>query len=110
MLAQELFEQALHINDPWFIKDIEFDVNSKRLDVHIDFHKGSVFYYESKEDNVQGDFKAYDTQVKEWRHLNFFEHECYLHARVPRIKITKEKVRLITPPLVRPQQWVYITL
>ncbi|NPV00917.1 MAG: ISL3 family transposase [Brevinematales bacterium] len=30
--------------------------------------------------------KAYDTVDKTWRHLNFFEHECYLHARVPRIK------------------------
>jgi len=77
---------------------MEFDPNSKRLDGHIDFHKGSVFYYESKEDEVQGNFKAYDTQVKEWRNLNFFEHECYLHARVPRIKITKEKIRLIKPP------------
>lgn len=98
MLPQQLFEQALHITNPWFIKDIEFDPNSKRLDIHIDFYKGSVFHYESKEDKVQGGFKAYDTQVKEWRHLNFFEHECYLHARVPRIKITKEKIRLIKPP------------
>ena len=98
MLPQELFEQALHISDPWFIKDIEFDPTSKRLDVYIDFHKGSLFYYENKDDNEQGNFKAYDTQVKEWRHLNFFEHECYLHARVPRIKITKEKIRLIKPP------------
>ncbi len=39
MLTQQLFEQALHIQAPWFIKDIEFEANSKRLDIHIDFHK-----------------------------------------------------------------------
>ena len=81
MLTQQLFEQALHIQSPWFIKDIEFEPKSKRLDIHIDFHKGSTFHYECKEVNITGDFKAYDTQVKQWRHLNFFEHECYLHAR-----------------------------
>ena len=98
MLTQQLFEEALHIQNPWFIKDIQFDSKNKRLDIHIDFHKGSVFHYESKESNINGDFKAYDTQLKQWRHLNFFEHECYLHARVPRIKIDKKSIRLIQPP------------
>ncbi len=98
MLPQQLFEQALHIQNPWFIKDIQFDLEKKRLDIHIDFHKGSVFHYESKEDEIEGAFKAYDTQLKQWRHLNFFEHECYLHARVPRIKIDEKRIRLIQAP------------
>ena len=44
-----------------------------------------------------GQYKAYDTIEKEWRHLNFFEHECYLHARVPRIKTPDNKIHLIMP-------------
>ena len=98
MLTKPLFELALNIQDPWFIKDIQFDSENKRLDIHIDFHKGSVFHYESAKDNINGEFKAYDTQEKQWRHLNFFEHECYLHARVPRVKIHGNNVRLIDPP------------
>jgi transposase len=43
-------------------------------------------------------YKAYDTVQKTWRHLNFFEHECHLHARVPRIKRDDGKVRLIPTP------------
>jgi hypothetical protein len=31
-------------------------------------------------------YTAYDTKAKTYRHMNFFEHECYLHVRVPRIK------------------------
>ncbi len=27
---------------------------------------------------------THDTEFKDWRHLNFFQHETYLHARVPR--------------------------
>ena len=98
MLTKQLFELALHIQDPWYIIDIQFDSEKKRLDIHIDFHKGSLFHYESPEENINGDFKAYDTQLKQWRHLNFFEHECYLHARVPRIKTDTGKIRLINPP------------
>ncbi len=98
MLTNQLFETALNIHDPWFIKDIQFDSEKKRLDIHIDFHKGSVFHYDSQEDNINGDFKAYDTQEKQWRHLNFFEHECYLNARVPRVNISGTVKRLIAPP------------
>ena len=98
MFTQQLFELALNIQEPWCIKDIQFDVEKKRLDIHIDFHKGSVFHYESTDENINGDFKAYDTVDKKWRHLNFFEHECYLHARVPRLDISETTKRLIEPP------------
>ena len=37
MLTKQLFELALNIQDPWHIKDIQFDSENKRLDIHIDF-------------------------------------------------------------------------
>ena len=40
---------------------------------------------------------AYDTVEKRWRHLNFFQHECYLIARVPRIKNKAGKIQTYTP-------------
>ncbi len=98
MFTQPLFELALHIKEPWYIKDIQFDIENKRLDIHLDFHKGSVFHYESEKENIKGDFKVYDTVDKQWRHLNFFEHECYLPARVPRVDINETVKRLIDPP------------
>ncbi len=42
--------------------------------------------------------KVHDTENKRWQHLNFFEHKCYLHARVPRIKLLNGKVRTIQVP------------
>lgn len=98
MFTQQLFELALNIQDPWYIKDIQFSVESKRLDIHIDFHKGAMFHYESEKESIKGDFKVYDTVPKQWRHLNFFEHECYLHARVPRVDVNEAVKRLIDPP------------
>jgi transposase len=98
MFTQELFELALNIQDPWYIKDIQFKAEQKRLDIHIDFRKGSIFHYESAQENIKGDFKVYDTVEKQWRHLNFFQHECYLHARVPRLDVTDTVKRLINVP------------
>ena len=40
---QELFEMALNVTDPWYIKDLKFDSEAKRLDIYIDFKKGSIF-------------------------------------------------------------------
>jgi transposase len=45
-----------------------------------------------------GEFNAYDTKRNQWRHLNFFQHECYLHRRVPRIKPAENKIEIISTP------------
>ena len=94
-MMNSLFQQALHISDPWFIKAIDFDNEAKRLDIQIDFKRGAKF---SPSDEPKQSYTAYDSIGKTWRHLNFFEYECHLHARVPRVKNGDGKVRLISPP------------
>ena len=98
-MTKELFQMALNVTDPWFVKELNFDIEAKRLDVYIDFKKGSTFDYidESEALNEVG-CKVYDTKNKTWKHLNFFEHECYLHARVPRVKLDNGKVKSIVAP------------
>ena len=95
MDMREIFSKALGIDKPWSIIDVNFDVKAKRLDIKIDFPKGTTFPFEHN-GNIS-EYKAYDTVEKEWRHLNFFEHECYLQARVPRIKTPDNKTHLIMP-------------
>jgi transposase len=96
MFDTELFEAALGIQSPWFIERIEFDVEGKRLDVHLNFKRGSSF--PSKLDGFPDLYKVKDTKVKTWRHLNFFEHECYLHCRTPRLDLGDGKTERISPP------------
>ena len=45
--------------------------------------------------------KAFDTVEKTWRHLNFFQHEAYLTARVPRTKCDKCGTHLVNVPWAR---------
>jgi hypothetical protein len=34
---EDLFKLALNLQPPWYIASIEFDLEGKRLDIHIDF-------------------------------------------------------------------------
>lgn len=94
--SNKIFEAALAIHIPWFINNIQFDADSKRLDIYIDFKPGSIF--PSTKSDYPDEYKVKDTLKKTWRHLNFFEHECKLHCRTPRIDLGKNKTELISPP------------
>ena len=95
---EQLFKMALGIEDPWYVNSVDFDEKLEILTIKLDFKKGSKFFYEDKEAGISGKFGAYDTVIKRWRHLNFFQHECFLEARVPRIETGKGKPRLIETP------------
>ena len=99
MLTQkDLFAKALLVEKPWFVHDINFDQNAGKLEIWIDFERGSSFYYEDKELGIEGHFKAYDTTEKTWRHLNFFQYQCYLHAWIPRVDLGNGKIRQVQAP------------
>lgn len=98
MTTEQLFAHALMVQSPWFIKEIKFDQSQGQLDIFIDFQRGAQFEFQDKELNVSGKFKAYDTSEKTWRHLNFFQYRCYLHAKIPRLDLGGGKVRQVTAP------------
>lgn len=82
MNPESLFGIALGITPPWEVEGIEFSKENKRLDIKIGFQRGATFPCP-----VCGSpAPAYDTTEKTWRHLNFFQYEAYLTARVPRVK------------------------
>ena len=94
MLSNErLFELALNLQEPWYVKRIEFNTAAGELHMHIDFRKGSLFPCQVCGEPV----KVHDTIEQTWRHLNFFQYECLLHAKVPRVDIGNGKVRLVSP-------------
>ena len=97
--SAHLFSMALCINSPWKVTEVKFskEATNKELHIEIDFERGAKFADET------GDLcSVFDVKKKTWRHLNFFEHKCYLHCRVPRIKTTGGKVKLIDIPWARP--------
>lgn len=98
MRDTQLFQQALALTDPWRVTRSEFDRIRSRLDLYLDFTPGGTF--PCPECGAAG-CKAHDTEEKTWRHLNFFQHEAYLHARVPRVRCAQCGVRLVQVPWAR---------
>lgn len=92
-MQKQLFETALGIGKPWFVRDVEFDPASKVLTIDIDFAAGTRF----AAPGVEGVHPVHDTQSKRLRHLNFFQHECFLQVRTPRVKLPDGRVVLVEP-------------
>lgn len=95
----ELFQAALGIAEPWRVIDAMFAPKKGRLNLYLDFPRGTRFAC------PEGDADAcpvHDTESKSWRHLDFFEHQAYLHARVPRIVCPVHGTRQVSVPWSRP--------
>lgn len=98
MELTELFTVALGLQDPWQIEHIEFTGTGtdRTLHLYIGHERGQKFIYKGRE------YPVYDHQERTWRHLNFFEHECYLHAKVPRVRTDSGSVKLVEVPWAKP--------
>ncbi|HSD97547.1 MAG TPA: ISL3 family transposase [Sulfuricaulis sp.] len=92
-MNDRLFETALGIAEPWHVTSVDLDATAKTLTIGIDFTAGSRFAVAGE----SGVHPVHDTVSKRYRHLNFFQHECYLEVRVPRVKLSGGAVRQVEP-------------
>jgi transposase len=89
----------LGLQSPWEIKEVRFESitpSERELHIYIDFERGYKFTARTGEQSA-----AYDTEERLWRHLNFFQHRCYLHARVPRVKDSEGGIHTVEVPWAR---------
>ena len=96
-----LFTAALGLSGPWRVVRTEFDVEGTQLDLYLDFERGARFACPAK-DCAQGGCPLHDTTDKTWRHLDFFQHKAFLHARLPRVRCPEHGVRQVSVPWARP--------
>ena len=92
-MTAKVFEAALGIGDPWSVASVDLDEAAKVLTVLIDFKPGSRFAVSGHE----GVHPVHDTVTKSYRHMNFFQHECVLQVRTPRVTLPNGSVRLVEP-------------
>jgi hypothetical protein len=72
---------------------VEFDEAAKVRTVLVDFKPGTRFAISGYE----GVHPVHDKVTKTYRHLNFFQHECHLQVRTPRVTLPSGSVRLVEP-------------
>jgi transposase len=91
---EQLFKMALGLGDQWILDKVEFvpEGSSRVLHLHLSHAKGVRFTHQGKEHPI------YDHQTRKWRHLDFFQHECFLHAEVPRVKTEEGNTELVDVP------------
>ena len=99
MRDTNLLQLALGLTPPWAVTRGDFDREARRLDIHLDFPRGSRFRCP---ECGAADCPAYDTEQMQWRHLNFFQHQAWLHARVPRVRCPNCGIKKIVVPWARP--------
>jgi transposase len=93
-MTGKLFETALGISTPWYVVATNFNAQARTLTIEVDFAAGSRFPVAG----VDGEHPVHDTVSKRYRHLNFFQHECFLEVRVPRVRLPDGAVRQVEPP------------
>ena len=101
MEQQDVFALALGLaGTPWQVVEVRFDPVLKRLDLDLDFPPGSRFPHPETGQAAP----VYDTEPRSWRHLNFFQFECYVNAHVPRVDGGPGAgVKRVAVPWARPQ-------
>jgi len=96
----DLFTMALGLTSPWSVSKAEFltnNSNEKELHLWISFESG--FKFTCPDGSTSS---AYDTLDKTWRHLNFFQHRCYIHCHVARVKYGNHKICMVEVPWAHP--------
>lgn len=99
MNSDALFGMALGLQTPWIMKEVLFESDAqggKTLHLHIGFAPGTKFADESG-----ALCPVHDTVVRQWQHLHFFEHRCFLHCAVPRIRTARGRVVTVAVPWAR---------
>jgi transposase len=92
-VPNQLFQSALGIASPWYVNGVEFDAGRRKLTIGIDFCAGARFPVAGSDAVLP----VHDTVIKRLRHLNFFQHECFLEVGTPRVKLPDGGVVLVEP-------------
>jgi len=107
MDSNTLFTAALELaGTPWKVTESRFEGSPPKLELDLDFDRGSRFCcpqcVEAGRAEPEALCPVHDTTTKQWRHMDFFQYQCLLSARVPRVKCADHGVLQASVPWARP--------
>ena len=86
MRGTDHLQLAFGITPPWFVASSDFDTARRRLDIGVDFKARSRFA--CPDCNADSSPRARHSR-EVGRHIDFFQHQAFLTARVPRATCSK---------------------
>lgn len=80
--VETLFTAALGLQTPWAVREVELNTAKRRIDFEVtcDAKRLACPACGAEEQGI------HDRVRRDWRHLDFFQFEAWLHADVPRVK------------------------
>jgi len=97
MTPEVLFTAALQLEAGWKVTECRFEGEPRQLRLKLDFEEGKRFGCPQCGKLCP----THDTSTKRWRHLNFFQYERLLEARVPRSNCPEHGVQSVAVPWAR---------
>jgi len=99
MDADNVLALGLGVTPPWKLVGQRLDTGKRPNELHIELatDRGALFPCPDCGRLCQ----AHDFSAFTWRHLNFFQHHCYITAKVPRTDCPDHGVKRIHVPWAR---------
>jgi transposase len=99
MEAKDVFTLGLGLSAPWKHAGQRLDMEKRPHELHFEVvaERGALFACP----DCQRACKAHDFASFTWQHLNFFQHHCFITARVPRVDCPDHGVKRVTVPWAR---------
>lgn len=89
---EAFYGKLLKLKWPWHVERVAFDEEKERIDIYLAHDRNGCFLCKS----CGQEAGVYDhAPERTWRHLNLFEFEAHIHARLPRTHCKQCGVKLI---------------
>lgn len=90
-LSKDFFNLALDFGDEWVVTKVETDHKRLRVYLYLEYMSD---YYEDPDTHEQA--ILYDhTEMREWRHLDILQYQCYVRCQIPRVRNKADKVKQV---------------
>jgi transposase len=90
MKGKHLLDQLLDLGEGWEVKDIEIIESEKRVEISLVYTEKN-FSISEKES-----YPIYDlSEPRRIRHLDFFDYQCFLNFKTPRMKLPNGQIQSI---------------
>ncbi len=99
MDSSDILMLGLGLQAPWKLVSQHLDTTKYPHELHLQVAAERGSLYPCPDCGVA--CPAHDFKEQTWRHLNFFQHHCYITAKIPRISCPKHKVKQINVPWAR---------
>ncbi|MBU1413966.1 transposase family protein [Myxococcota bacterium] len=99
MQQNEIFAFGLGLTSPWELIDQRLDVDKAPNELHLRIEADRGSSYPCPDCGKM--CKAHYFKELTWRHLNFFQHHCFITAPVPRTNCADHGVKRVEVPWAR---------